>query len=313
MLIPIRANDLVADTDEKSLAVYREYVLAMYPLAKIEFTVGEEIESGSQVNWNNLIEAIRARRQEDRPDPDVYYYGLLRPTMTFGEYCRRGCTAGVGYVGSATQAGTRVALGVGFADEMSAITMAHEVGHNHGRNHAPCAPGGGISGVDRNYPHDGAETGVWGFDSRSKKLLSPTETTDIMGYCDPKWISDYTYNGLLDRLVAVNTDASPFVIADPEAAAQINQRYNVLLNDPDGARWSLPFPEPAEPHGVPESADVLDLDGQLIDQVTVYRTQIGDSAGSSVLIPEVQPGWHAIKLVDALPLPFSAPIAVPAP
>ena len=30
--------------------------------------------------------------------------------------------------------------------------MLHEVGHNHGRSHAPCAPGGGITGVDPNYP-----------------------------------------------------------------------------------------------------------------------------------------------------------------
>lgn len=308
-ILPIRSNNMVPDTSDKALDVYRQYILAIYPLAKVEFMIGDELPGGSNgrsVNWNSMIEQIRAKRAEDAPDDDIYYYGMLRPTETFREYCMRGCTAGVGYVGSATQPATRVAMGIGYADGFSAITMAHEVAHNHGRNHAPCPQNGGIQGVDRNYPYPGAQTGVWGFDSRSKKLMSPTENTDLMGYCDPKWISDYTYDGLFTRLLAVN-GAMPLAVVDPATI----QRYSVLLNDQEGPRWSHPLPRPSAPHGLPESADVLDIDGNLLDQVTVYRTEIGDADASSILIPESQPGWHAIKIHDALPLPFTAPVTVP--
>jgi hypothetical protein len=307
VVIPLSSNAHMPDTSDKSLQVYKDYLLSMYPVSKVEITVGKALDVSYPVNWNSVIEQLRTQRQADKPAAETYYYGFLKPTDTLREYCQRGCTAGVGYVGSATQSQTRVALGLAFADETSASTMAHEVGHNHGRQHAPCAPGNQIQGVDTTYPYDGAKLGVWGYDSRKKTFFDPTKTTDIMGYCDPKWISDYTYKGLLDRSSTINKQS--LVITNPDAI----QQYRALIVDADGPRWSQPFTEPAEPFGTPEDADILDLDGQPIERVTVYRTEIGDSVGATVLVPEPIDGWHAIKLNDALPLAFSAPITVPNP
>ncbi len=306
-VIPLRTNSRSPDTSEASLKVYRDYLEAMYPVNKVEITVGTALDISYPVNWNSVIEQLRSQRQTDRPAAEVYYYGLLQPTETLREYCRRGCTAGVGFVGSATQSQTRVALGLAYADEMSAATMAHEVGHNHGRNHAPCAPGGGIQGVDSRYPHEGAEIGVWGYDSRKKTFFEPTGTTDIMGYCEPKWISDYTYKGITDRSSMTNVQA--LTIPEPGSI----QRYRVLLLDAEGPRWSQPFPAAAEPYGTPEEAEVLDLDRNTLERVTVYRTHIGDTDASTVLIPEPRSSWHAIKTIDAQPHAFSAPVTVPDP
>jgi hypothetical protein len=306
-VIPLSANSMMPDTSDKALQVYKDYLLAMYPVDKVEITVGKPMTISYPVNWNSVIEQLRTQRQNDKPAAEMYYYGFLKPTATLADYCRRGCTAGVGYVGSATQAQTRVALGLAFADETSAMTMAHEVGHNHGRQHAPCAPGNQIQGVDSKYPYSGAKTGIWGYDSRKQKFMDPDKTTDIMGYCDPKWISDYTYKGLLDRSGTINKQS--LVITDPRAI----QRWHAMIVDADGPRWSQPFAEPGEPFGIPETADVLDIDGNPIEQVTVYRTEIGDSIGATVLVPEPGDDWHAIKLNDAVALPFSAPITVPNP
>jgi hypothetical protein len=306
-VIPLSSNSHMPDTSDKALQIYKDYLLAMYPVAKVEITIGKPLDVGYPVNWNSVIEQLRTQRQADKPAADTYYYGFLKPADTLREYCQRGCTAGVGYVGSAMQSQTRVALGLAFADETSAATMAHEVGHNHGRQHSPCAPGNQIQGVDPSYPYPGAKTGVWGYDSRKKTFFDPAKTTDIMGYCDPKWISDYTYKGLLDR--SATTNKQSLVITDPGVV----QRYRALILDADGPRWSQPFPEAADPFGTAEDADILDLDGQPIERVTVYRTQIGDSVGATVLVPEPSDGWHAIKLNDALALPFSAPITVPNP
>jgi hypothetical protein len=217
-LIPLRANSRTPDTSEASLKVYRDYMEAMYPVEKVELTVGDPEDVTYPVDWNNTIDQIRQLRQTERPENDVYYYGMLAPTATLREYCRRGCTAGVGYVGDPRQAATRVAMGLAFADETSGGVMAHEVGHNHGRGHAPCAPGNQISGVDRNYPYSGAITDVWGYDSRKQTFFDPETTKDIMSYCEPKWISDYTYSGLIDRVATLST--SPLVLSADELAAQ---------------------------------------------------------------------------------------------
>ena len=99
----------------------------------------------------------------------------------------------------------RASVGIGFVGQDAADTMAHEIGHAHGREHAPC---GGASGVDPNYPYPQAQLGVWGYDIFEKTLISPTKGRDMMGYCPNEWVSDYTYNALFERITAISTEKS---------------------------------------------------------------------------------------------------------
>jgi hypothetical protein len=133
----------------------------------------------------------------------------------------------------------------------------------------------------------------------------PANTTDIMGYCDPKWISDYTYKGLVERIASVNNVM--FEIIDTSSF----DRYRVLILDARGPRWGQPFPEPAEPFGTPESADILDIGGQPIESVTVYRTQLSDDGSATIVVPPPRAGWHAVRIANATALPFTAPVTVP--
>jgi hypothetical protein len=276
----------------------------MYPIEEAQITVGKELSIAYPVSWDGTLDRLRQLRAADRPPADLYYYGLLKPTDTFRAYCGSGCTAGIGYVGAATQAATRVAMGLAFADEVSASTMAHELGHNHGRNHAPCAPGNRISGVDSKYPYQRAITNTWGYDERKQTLFSPDKTTDIMGYCEPKWISDYTYKALIERVASLNGATLTFYANTNE------QAYRVLLVDESGPRWSQPFTEPAEPFGDAEYADALDIDGQVVESIQVYRTLLGDHPGSTILVPPPKQGWNAVRTADGMALAFSAPVAV---
>lgn len=72
--------------------------------------------------------------------------------------------------------------------------IAHELGHNFGRFHAPC---GSPSNPDLNFPYSGAFIGTWGIDLTALSLKAPTAIRDLMSYCHPEWISDYTYMGVL--------------------------------------------------------------------------------------------------------------------
>ncbi|HEX2675392.1 MAG TPA: M66 family metalloprotease, partial [Polyangiales bacterium] len=301
-IVPVSANNMLPDTSANALAVYRAYLMAMYPTTDVQLSVTAQISTASPINWNNLLDQIRQKRQSDAPAGDVYYYGFLKPAATLREYCQSGCTAGVGFVASTSQPSTRAAVGLAFGDETSASTMAHEVGHNHGRNHAPCAPGGQISGVDSNYPYANAALGVWGYDSRTRVLLDPTQGTDIMGYCNKKWVSDYTYKGLIERVAAINTNYD-VIFGDTSTVAN----YRVLLLDEAGPRWSAPIPQ-SEAFGEPITAEVLDSHGASIQQITVYRTEIGDARNAfMVLVPEPQLGWHALQVLGWPALPFATP------
>src|SRR5690606_7608023 len=101
-------------------------------------------------------------------------------------------------VGSPWAASHRAAVGIGFGTA-GAGTFAHELGHNHGRDHAPCNVEG-----DNNYPYPGGSIGVWGYDADEGRLKDPAQFADFMGYCYDNWVSDYSYNAYSDRIAAVN-------------------------------------------------------------------------------------------------------------
>jgi hypothetical protein len=222
----------------------------------------------------------------------------LQPTDTLGQYCGQGCVAGIGYVTDTTSFSrhAHAALGLSFGDEPSAQTMAHEVGHNHGREHAPC---GGAAQPDPSFPYAGAKIGWWGYQA-PEKLYDPAKATDIMGYCDNVWASDYTYQALADRIARMNS--APRELPPPGGM----HHYLFLLTDFKGPRWGLYREAPRYPHGEPEQADILDDSGAVITSVTVYRTPTDHLSGALILVPDPEPGWHAIQVRGAAPLPFGA-------
>jgi hypothetical protein len=300
--VPLRANGLLPDTSEEALNLYRIAFLDTYPVSSVEITVGEPFDIADAEDWGNNLDQVRALRQQEQPPADVYYYGLLKPADTFREFCGNGCVAGIGYVPPANrlQAGQRASMGLAYADETAAFTMLHEVAHNHGRNHAPCAPGGGITGVDPNYPQPNGATGVYGYNFLGDQIIPPN-FTDLMGYCNNQWLSAYTYGGLLDAVMTVNRIQAS-VIPDPK---RLGSWRTLLVESKRGPRWGIPMPAGTEAAGVEEPALVLDAAGAVIDTVSVYRTPLSDTDAASLEIPEPKPGWSAIQVTGAPPIEFA--------
>ncbi|HTV19898.1 MAG TPA: hypothetical protein VMG12_14535, partial [Polyangiaceae bacterium] len=142
-------------------------------------------------------------------------------------------------------------------------------------------------------------TGVYGYDSLGDQLLPPN-TTDLMGYCDNKWLSAYTYGGLLQNVLAVGR-FQPFESVDAERIAA----WRVLLVDGAfGARWGIPSDQPYAANGVEEKAEIRDAAGTLIEEVSVYRRTLSDMDAYSLEVPEPKPGWFSIRVSGAAPLEF---------
>ncbi len=298
-IIPLLANGNLPDTSDTALAVYRQQLIAMYPIDGVELTVGPEMSIKFPIDWEGALDQMRSRRKTDNPAADVYYFGLLKPLASFSQFCGNGCTSGIGYVADVNAPSFRAAMGIGYADRASAQTMAHELGHNHGRNHAPCVPSGGsISGVDPKYPFSDGRTGVLGYDARTKVLLSADKSTDMMGYCSNVWLSAYTYGAITDRVAAVNGNQSQVV--NPAAL----QTWRILLLGSGGPRWGTPITRPSLAEGQPISARILDAKGNLLTQIEVYRTEVSDTGSAVAMVPEPKPGWAAIQVPGSAALAF---------
>ncbi|KAA2282482.1 hypothetical protein [Candidatus Nitrosocosmicus sp. SS] len=140
---------------------------------------------GCSTEWINLTAAVAQVKTNDGNRTDVIYFGLLpigTPIQNVG-----GCALN----------------GVSIGLNRDQVTMAHEIGHAAGLQHAPCnVPG------DTNYPayepYDVKDTpnaslGEYGLDINNGNIHLPS-AKDYMGYCFPQeWISLYHQKKLTDN------------------------------------------------------------------------------------------------------------------
>ncbi|MDX2019402.1 MAG: M66 family metalloprotease [Deltaproteobacteria bacterium] len=308
MLVPVQydtdASGRLPDITATQIERFRALVMSMYPATAVEIAVREPVSTKLGVKasdgWEDLLDALRLVRQQDRAAADVHYYGVVNPASTFNTYCGRACTAGIAYVTRDQQPSLRVGVGVGFTGQFAAQTFAHELGHQHGRLHSPCNVDG-----DTNYPYAKGGIGSWGFDASSSRVIDPAAFSDIMGYCSPTWVSDFTYQGLLEHLALLRSQPSV-------QALKTERTWRVLIVNGEGqSKWGHPLTTADEPSGDVQTAQVFDGDGTLVAEPAVYRISIGDSGTAMVWVPEPERDWVRVVVPGASPLRFDEPVATP--
>ncbi|HEV2150300.1 MAG TPA: hypothetical protein VGR37_23070, partial [Longimicrobiaceae bacterium] len=189
-LVPIHQPD--GTTGRVSVLTRDEWIrelVGMFPIAEYEVDIRTPYVTSTSASpadgsgWIRILNEIAALRLAD--GSRRYYYGIL--THPGGNNI-----AGIGYIGGLPGAPPAA---VGY-DRLprSAGTLAHELGHNFGRRHAPC---GGPAGVDVLFPYEDGRTGAHGVDVAAGESKDGSRFRDLMTYCGPEWISDYTYRGVL--------------------------------------------------------------------------------------------------------------------
>ncbi len=200
-LFPIHTTDGRTGTVENSSRTKNDLVdpaRRLYPVPDtVDVVVGATFNSSTTggspllksdgTNWSSLLSELLAKRTADGVK-DRYYFGFVNVSYSNG-------VAGLGYIGAPAA--------IGWDYNGAEWVLAHEEGHNFGRQHSPC---GGASNPDPNYPYAGGTIGVPGWDVfASGGNLKPTTDTDIMGYCSNQWISDYVYKSVLSFRAAQGT------------------------------------------------------------------------------------------------------------
>jgi hypothetical protein len=119
---------------------------------------------------------------------DRYYHGIVPDVQGMP-------VAGIAFRPSSPSSTFRTALSYDNLPR-AAETVAHELTHNLGRRHSPC--GNNIDGVDPSFPYADGGIGEPGYHIDDDSLRGPSGYFDYMGYCRPRWTSDYTYEAALD-------------------------------------------------------------------------------------------------------------------
>ncbi len=215
-----------------------------------------------------------------------------------------------------------IALLPGFVSQsiLDENVIAHELGHNLNLAHAP---GCGAGGPDPEYPYEDGGIGSWGYDFLNESLVSP-ETSDLMTYCKPQWISDYTFTrALVHRAQAesaplaaakapstrglliwggLNENKKPFlepafVVSVQPSLPRIDGPYRLTGEDDDGNNlFSMPFGMPEYGCGARGGAFAFILPVQEDWAGRLARIALSGPEGVSILDGEDDPS--ATLLLD---------------
>lgn len=202
-LVPIMQSDSAGDVNDDNLDTFTDQLLRMMPTPSVDVSLHDTVTTTAPpltsggANWSTVLSEIYALRIADGSSRN--YYGVVKVGYSSG-------VAGLGYIGAPA------AIGWDYLPSGADI-LAHELGHNFNRLHAPC---GGPSGPDPSYPadtaHAGGRIGAYGYDIFAGTLRPPTQY-DLMSYCDPDWISDYNYSAILTWREANPSIVSPRIVA----------------------------------------------------------------------------------------------------
>jgi hypothetical protein len=253
-LVPVKyaadGSDRMPVLDDKNVQRYRDALYRMYPISEIEMTQHAPLDWEVPVEptgsgWDSLLNAIMQMRVDETIDEDVYYVGVFNPAATLAQYCGKGgCVLGVA---PATGLGMdidhrmelRSALVVGYQTSRSGGTIAQELAHAMGRLHAPC---GNPAAIDKDYPYKNARVGSTGWDPISGELVSGDDHADFMSYCNPVWVSDYTYKSIFDRMskvtAAIAGTQKSFAPATSSAPSAASRRATHLALSKEQIAWT---------------------------------------------------------------------------
>ncbi len=189
------ATGLQAQVSQSDLPFLMQHPWDYFPIASSDasvrgaYTFGGGALQADDANgaWKTLLTDLEALRALEGP-PGTYYHGLVRLSYVAG-------IAGMAPRPLSPATAPRVTAG---RDEsvVAREVLSHELGHAFGRLHAPC---GTSEGVDPFFPDRAARIGAMGYQviGNMYSLRSPGTHRDVMGYCQPYWVSDFTWNEVL--------------------------------------------------------------------------------------------------------------------
>ena len=308
VLVPFIANGFGPLTGAAQISALKQRLLTLYALTEVDVTIAAPVTLNYVVNgdgdgWDPALDEIYDLRSAAAPAKNVFYFGMLAPDDSYSSYCTGGCTLGYSNVADAADVDSRGSIGItvfedGSGEKDAWDTLAHELGHAMGRDHAPCGIGD-PSDTDPAWPDDTAHLkaglGVYAYDFGLMKLLKPRAYRDVMSYCSPVWISDYTYSGISARLDYIASEAFRALALAPGEQFRLARIWRT-----GQSHWLADRRKNGA--AAPRTLDLLDAAGKRVGSIVAQVAFVDHARGGFVWLPALALGQSGAKSVDLRPL-----------
>ena len=307
-LVPVKYNadgsGRLPDTSAAQQKIYSDFLTQTYPVAKLDLQVHAPVDYSAAIGatstseWSDVLDFVLTLRDSDNPAANNYYYGIFEPSAPDakggpGNYCRSGCILGIApLTQNANDTTQRGGVGAGYSGLDFATTMAQEIGHSCGLNHAPYPAQGSANAPaspDPNYPYASAYIGQWGYGFLDKKLYDPAVYRDFMSYAEQSiWVSDYVQGLFFKRFKTVNH-------ASVRAFQPIRYERIYVWND-GGTMWGNPSTYQGRPQGEVHTVEFRDASGAVIATSDGQYFGLDTSDGGYLLVPDAPPSYSSVRI-----------------
>ncbi len=163
-----------------NLQTIRNGFLRLWPFSEINLQTRAIYTSSAETadDMEDVLPEIAELRELD--NERSHYYGFFSDAIySLFDFDGFG---GIAYLSSTA--------GIGSDRDPGLAIMLHEVGHNFSLQHVNC---GNPVEYDSLYPHNTNSIGTLGVNTDFSIFYQPTSYRDVMSYCSPEFVSDYSY------------------------------------------------------------------------------------------------------------------------